>query len=94
MRYAKLIDGVIQYAPKKIKDGDTTTYNPTGETLEALGYLPVTATDPPEAPEGYYTESYWEEQDGTIVQMWRIVEDPYYDEATPDEVMDALEGIL
>lgn len=80
--YAKLIDGAIQWAPKKIKDGDTTTYNPTVEMLGALGYLPVTATDPPEAPEGYYAESYWEEQDDTIVQMWRMVE-----EVIPEEIV-------
>ena len=94
MRYAKLIEGVIEWAPKKIKDGNTVTYNPPAEMLTELGYLPVTMTDPPEAPEGYYAESHWEEQDGEIVQVWEVVEDPYYDDATPDEIAEALEEIL
>ena len=94
MRYAKLIDGVIYYAPKKIQDGDTVTYNPTPEMLLPLGYLPVVTTNPPEIPEGYYADYHWEEQDGEIVQVWEIVEDPYYYDATPDEIAEALEVIL
>lgn len=94
MRYAKLISGVIQWAPRKIKNGNTVTYNPAAEMLEAIGYLPVTMTDPPEAPEGYVAEPHWEEGDGSIVQVWEVVEDPYYDDATPDEIAEALEEIL
>lgn len=95
MRYAKLIDGVISYAPRKITNQDESiTYNPTGEMLMPLGYLPVTYTDVPEVEEGYMPVSHWEEQDGAIVQVWTAEEDPYYYEASPDEVAEALEGIL
>lgn len=90
MRYAKLIDGVIEFAPKKIKDGDSTTYNPTGEMLEELGYLPVMFTDPPETEPGYYAVSEWEEIDGTIVQRWHVEEA----EPTADELLSRLEEIL
>ncbi|MBQ2627380.1 MAG: hypothetical protein IJG17_06290 [Eubacterium sp.] len=88
--YAKLIDGVINFAPKKIKDGDSTTYNPTGEMLEELGYFPVTFTYPPENEPGYVAVCEWEEIDGTIVQRWRVEEA----EPTADELLAMLEEIL
>lgn len=95
MQYAKLISGAIHFAPRKITNEDgSITYNPTGERLTPLGYLPVTYTDAPEVEEGYMPISHWEEQDGAIVQTWTLEEDPYYYEATPDEVTEALEGIL
>ena len=53
MRYGKLIDGALQYAPNKIKNGDSIIYNPTAETLTALGYLPVIVTDAPQTETGY-----------------------------------------
>lgn len=88
MRYAKLIDGVIDFAPKKIKDGETTTYNPTGEMLEELGYLPVTFTDPPETEPGYGAFCAWEEVDGTIEQRWHVEEV----EPTDEEILSILLG--
>lgn len=88
MRYAKLINGVLQYAPKKIKDGNSTTYNPTGEMLEALGYKPVRFTDPPETEPGYYSVCDWAEEDGEIVQRWRIEKA----EPTDSEILEILLG--
>ena len=92
--YAKYIDGVLTAAPRKIKDGDAVTYNPTAEMLTALGYKPVVYVDEPEAVEGYYYEMTWTEKEGEIVQGWEAVKDPYADEASPDEVEEALEGII
>lgn len=92
--YAKYIDGVLTSAPRKIKDGNTVTYNPTAEMLTVLGYKPVTYTEEPEQVEGYYYEMTWTETEDEIVQGWTMVEDPYADEASPDEVGEALEGIL
>lgn len=86
--YAKLIDGMLHFAPRKIKNGDSTTYNPTGEMLEELGYLPVTFTDPPETEPGYYAVSEWEEVDGTIVQRWHVEEA----EPTDEEILSILLG--
>lgn len=88
MRYGKLIDGMLHFAPRKIKDGDSTTYNPTGEMLEELGYLPVTFTDPPETEPGYYAVSEWAEEDGEIVQRWHIEEA----EPTDEEILSILLG--
>ena len=92
--YAKFIDGVLTSAPRKIKDGDAVTYNPTAEMLTALGYKPVRYTEEPEAVDGYYNEMTWTETDEAIVQVWTMVEDLYADEASPDEIEEALGGIV
>lgn len=94
MIYAKLIDGHIQYAPKKIKDGDTVIYNPPAEVLLEEGYLPVRTTRPPDVEEGYIAVSGWEQTEDEIVQTWTIVVDPYWNEASPDDIAEALEAIL
>ena len=86
--YAKLIDGVIEIAPRKIKSGDSTTYNPTEETLLSLGYLPVRLTDAPETDTHHIAISTWTQTDTEIVQGWRIEEqDP-----TDEEILSILLG--
>lgn len=72
MRYGKLIDGALQYAPNKIKYGDSITYNPTAETLTAFGYLPVIVTDAPQTETGYQAVGEWVIEDGQIVLKWHI----------------------
>lgn len=92
--YGTLINGILRLAPKKVIYEDSLIFNPPDSVYEALGYYPVIYTDAPEVEEGYMPVSHWEEQDGAIVQAWEIEEDPYYYEATPDEIAEALEGIL
>lgn len=92
--YAKFIDGVLTSAPRKIKDGDTVTYNPPAEMLEALGYKPVVYVDEPDAVEGYYFDMAWTETEDEIVQTWTKVEDPYANEASPDEIEEALGELI
>jgi hypothetical protein len=65
--YAKLINGVFTTAPKKLFGNGTIIYNPPTEMYLEQGWKPVIFTDPPEAPEGYYYESSWEEQTNNIV---------------------------
>ena len=74
--YAKLIDGTLQPAPKKLPGDGVIVYNPPAEMYLEHGWKPVQFTDPPEAPEGYYYESGWEEQTDGIVQTWTLVELP------------------
>ena len=88
MMYGKLIDGVMQFAPKTIKQGDSITYNPTGDMLIPLGYLPVRFTDAPETDEQHYAVCTWAEIDGEIVQQWRIEEA----EPTTEEILNILLG--
>lgn len=80
--YAKLIDGALVYAPRKmnatIDDEPYVVYNPPAEMLEANGWLPVVYTDMPgDAPEGWHYEPTYTEEDGEIVQGWVLVETEY-----------------
>ena len=79
---AKIIDGQIVYAPRKIQreiDGqEYTTYNPTDEMLAEQGWLTVVETPVPgDAPEGYHYEPTYTEESGKIVQGWVLVETEY-----------------
>lgn len=78
---AKIIDGQIVFAPRKINrtiDGqEYTTYNPTDEMLAEQGWLTVVETDPPEAPDGWHYEATYTEEGGKIVQGWVLVETEY-----------------
>ena len=88
MRYGKLIDGALRYAPNKIKDGDSITYNPTAETLTALGYMPVIVTDAPQTETGYQAVGEWVIENNQIVLKWHIEEA----EATAEEIVEILTG--
>ena len=88
MKYAKLIDGVIEFAPRKIKHGDSITYNPPVEMLIERGYKPLIETPCPEAPSGYHYELSYLDEGEQIVYVWTLAED----EPTPDEILDILTG--
>lgn len=84
MKYAKLIDGEIVFAPRKIQteiDGEPyTVYNPTAEMLEGDGWLPVVETESPDdAPDGYHYAPTYTEDGDEIVQGWELVETEYSD---------------
>ena len=80
--YGTLINGNLTLAPRRITLDGWTVINPSDEQYAAAGYLPVTYTDAPVAPEGFYPVSAWEEQEGAIVQAWRL------EELTPEEPED------
>ena len=90
MKYAKLIDGELTLAPRKIEDGDTVVYNPPVELLEQKGYKPVVYTNPPTVEAGYVAVPGWTEEDNEIVQVWHIEEAP--DEVDAEEAMQILFG--
>lgn len=83
MNYAKLIDGAIVYAPRKLPVGEYTVYNPTPEMLTEAGYKPVVYTDPPVVAEGFVAVPGWEEQADEIVQTWTVEQVPI----TEDEAL-------
>ena len=87
--YAKLINGALRIAPKKLIIDDTQVWNASAEQYLAQGWLPVVFTDAPEAPSGYYYESGWEEEDNEIVQTWTLTELP---EPDADEALAILLG--
>lgn len=86
---AKIIDGVIVYAPKKIKhfvDGvEYAVINPTDEMLADAGWMIVHFTDPPNAPEGWHCEptyTEWQTETGQeIWQEWMLVQDEITEES-------------
>ena len=91
--YVKLTDGRLIYAPKKIKDGDTITYNPTAEMLLPLGYKPLRVEPMPDVEEGYHLEPVYSETDTEVIEDWEVVEDPPV-EPDPQELIDMLEEAL
>ena len=91
--YVKLIDGRLQYAPKKVTINSSTVYNPTAEQLTALGYKPLTVEDAPVVQEGYHLEPVYTETAEAVVQGWTVVEDEPL-EPTEGERIDMLEDAL
>ena len=88
--YGKIIDGTLQYAPRKIKEGNSTTYNPTAETLEALGYKPIVYTEQPQTEIGYTAECSWIDEGEQITQVWTIIEC----DLSAEEIAEALAEVL
>lgn len=80
--YGKLNDGNLTIAPKKLPGDGVVVYNPPEAMYRAQGWKPVEFTDSPEAPDGFYCESAWEETADSIVQIWTLV-------PLPDDVDDA-----
>ena len=76
--YAKLIDGALIPAPRKMNTeigGESyTVFNPPAEMLIADGWLPVVETEKPAAPVGYDYVPVYTEDAGQIVQSWVLVE--------------------
>lgn len=92
--YAKLIDGALIYAPRKMNTEiggvSYTVFNPPAEMLEADGWLPVVYTDEPEAPEDYHYEATYSEESAEIVQGWELVKDP--DDIPDSEALEIIMG--
>ena len=88
--YAKLIDGALQIAPKKLPGDSTIVYNPPESMYREQGWKFLQYTDPPESPEGYYYESGWEEQADTIVQTWTLA--PLPDDIDESEAYNIIFG--
>lgn len=93
--YAKLINGTLRSAPKKVIYNNTTVFNPPLDILLALEYFPVVYTAmPTDAPDGWHYESHWGQTDTAIVQVWELVEDPVYPEPEPEATMQDLEAAI
>ena len=94
--YAKLINGTLRSAPKKVDYNGKTIFNPPEEILLDMGYLPVTYTDmSTDASNGQHYESHWEQTDTEIVQVWTLVDNPAEPEPelSADEALDIIMGV-
>ena len=71
---AKLIDGAISYAQRKIIIDGKTIFNPSENLLKEQGYKDVETTEAPAVPtRTQQAVSNWQEQEDKIVQSWDIV---------------------
>lgn len=71
--YGKLIDGVLQVAPKKLHGDGVNIWNPPAEMYIAQGWKPVEFSQSPDnPPAGYYYEAGWREEDERIIQTWTL----------------------
>ena len=94
--YAKLINGTLRSAPKKVDCNGKTIFNPPDDVLLDMGYLPVAYTDiPTDAPDGQHYESHWEQTDTEIVQVWALVDNPAEPEPelSVDEALNIIMGV-
>ena len=94
--YAKLINGTLRSAPKKVDYNGNTILNPPDSVLLDMGYLPVTYTDmPTDAPDGQHYESSLSQTDAEIVQVWTLVDNPAEPEPelSADEALNIIMGV-
>ena len=94
MRYAKLINGEMHFAPNPVIIDDRQIGNPPREVYVEQGYKPVYYSDPPEAEPGFIAVPHWEEDvvmgDPVINQVWVVEVEP--DEVDADRAMEILFG--
>ena len=70
---AKLIDGAISYAPRKIIVDGKTIFNPEDSLLLEQGYKDVETTEAPAVPtQTQQAVPAWQEQENKIVQSWEL----------------------
>lgn len=94
--YAKLVNGTLRSAPKKVDYNGKTIFNPPEDVLLGMGYLPVAYTDmPTDAPDGQHYESHWEQTDTEIVKVWTLVDNPTEPEPelSADEALNIIMGV-
>lgn len=93
MQYVKLVNGTVQFAPKKIKDGNSITYNPDAEMLTEYGYKPLVVDETPVVPDGHHLEPRYADNGETVWQYWEVVENAK-ETTYEEELLARLEEIL
>lgn len=74
---AKLINGQISFAPKKLYVNGRLVTSPSDSLLESLGYQQVIESEmPEEAVPGMVYVSIWAETENGIEQLYTLVEEP------------------
>ena len=74
---AKLIGGVLSYAPKKIIVDGKTIFNPEDTLLKEQGYKEIRESDiPDDAPDGKIYVSSYEDKGDYIEQVWTLIDEP------------------
>ena len=91
MKYAKLENGMLRYAPATIMWQGRSVNNPSCDKLLQLGYKPVIYT---EKPSGNYSPA-WQEEEKEILQIWNMseIEGEDAEELEPPSVEERLEAL-
>ena len=88
MFLAKLINGALSYAPKKIIIDGKTIFNPPKDVLKEQGYKDVETSEAPTvSTQTQQAVPTWQEQENKIVQSWELKP------AQPDHLTAALQEI-
>lgn len=88
MRFAKVVNGSLEFAPRVIKRGDTAVFTDSAEEYAALGYKPIQLIEAP-AQTGW---SYkWEEDETHCKQVWVETECADGNVGDIDDMQSALE---
>lgn len=70
---ARLIDGALSYAPRKIIIDGKTIFNSADTLLREQGYKDVETSECPTVPtQTQQAVPSWQEQEGKIVQTWEL----------------------
>lgn len=70
---AKLINGALRYAPRKIMVDGKTIFNPSEDILKTQGYKDVETTEAPTvSTQTQQAVPSWTEQENKIVQTWEL----------------------
>ena len=70
---AKLINGALSYAPKKIMVDGKTIFNPPEDTLKSQGYKDVETSEAPAvSAQTQQAVPTYQEQENKIVQTWEL----------------------
>ena len=91
MIYGKLIDGELRGAPNPLKTEDSYIFTNNAAIYLANGYKPIILTDSPSDGKSYI--SSWTETETEIIQIWTEQQQTENDEATPEQLEEALRQI-
>lgn len=89
MIYGKLVDGELRGAPNPLKTEESYIFTNNAAIYLANGYKPIILTDSPSDGKNYIGS--WTETETEITQVW--TEQPQTDEATPEQLEEALRQI-
>ena len=74
--YAKLENGTLVFAPRRIILNGMQIFNPADEQLISAGYKPIIETPmPDDAPEGQHYEAQYTDSGDSITQSQVLVDD-------------------
>lgn len=90
MKYGKITDGKLEFAPSIVNLDGYTIINPEHEQLITLGYKPVITDNIPTPQEGYYMEISYEETENEILQQWEEIELPPVEQTAGEYLLEQL----